>query len=233
MKKIGIIIFVIAVIVGVTLANFFSFGKATGSFFNFSFNFGGVKGSGNVVSEKRDIGGFSKVDVGGVYQVEIVAQKEYGIEIEADDNIVPLVRTEVRGDTLVIKGAKRFNTANRIVVRIAAPNIDLLDVSGASVVSVTNLANDKLVVDSSGASKIRVEGSTRHLNVNMSGASTLDAAGLKAELADVDASGASKIDLNVAEELRADLSGACKLSYSGNPKNVVKKTSGASSVTGR
>ena len=62
MKKIGILIFVVALVAGVTLANITSFGKASGSFLKFSMNFGAEHGSGNVATEKRDLSGFKSVE---------------------------------------------------------------------------------------------------------------------------------------------------------------------------
>jgi hypothetical protein len=233
MKKIGIIIFVIAVILGVTFANFFSWGKTSAKFFNFSVNFGGVQGSGNVQAEKRNLADFNAIEVGGAIEVEVVAQKDFSVEVEADDNLLQFIKTEVSGETLKISTDKRFSTRNPIRVRISAPDIGNLEVSGASKLSLTNLKNDSLRVDSSGASKIKVDGETKNLEVELSGASRLDAENLKTENADIDASGASNATIFVSNDLKADLSGASSVTYSGNPKNLVKKTSGASSVKGK
>ena len=57
MKKIGIVIFVVALVIGLVVTSMFSFGRATGRLFNFSFNFSGVHGSGNLGSEKRSVSG--------------------------------------------------------------------------------------------------------------------------------------------------------------------------------
>ena len=83
-------------------------------------------------------------------------------------------------------------------------------------------------MDSSGASKITSEGQTRNLTVEMSGASNFDGEKLKAEKVSVDESGASKATVSVENYLKADLSGASKVVYYGNPANIEKKTSGAS-----
>lgn len=234
MKKIGIIIFIVALIIGVTFANFFSWGKASAKFFSFSVNFGGVQGSGNVQNEKRNVADFSAIDVGGVFDVEIVAQKEFSVEVEADDNLLQYIKTEVKGDTLEISTDKRISPkGGTIRIRISAPNIENLEVSGASKLSLTNLKNDSLKVDASGASKIKIDGETRNLEVELSGASRLDAENLKSENANVDGSGASNASINVSGDLKADLSGASKVTYTGNPKNLEKSTSGASSVRGK
>ncbi len=230
MKKIGIIIFVIAVIIGITFANFFSWGKASARMFNFTVSFGGVQGSGSIQTEKRNLSEFNAIEVGGAVEVEVVAQKDFSVEVEADDNLLQFIKTEVNGDTLVIKTDKRFSTRNPVRVRISAPDIENLEVSGASKLSLVNLKNDSLRVDSSGASKIKVDGETKNLSVELSGASRLDAENLKTENADIDASGASNANVFVSDGLKADLSGASSVVYSGNPKSVDKKTSGASSV---
>jgi hypothetical protein len=233
MKKIGIIIFIVALIVGVTFANLFSWGKASAKIFNFSVNFGGVKGSGNVQTEKRGVADFRAIEVGGVFEVEVIAQKEFSVEVEADDNLLQFIKTEVRGGTLEISTEKRISTKERIRIRISAPDIESVQVSGASKLSLANLKNDSLKVDASGASKIKIDGETGNLEVELSGASKLDAENLKSENVNVDGSGASSASVNVSGDLKADLSGASKVTYTGSPRNLEKSTSGASSVKGK
>ena len=76
MKKIGIIIFAVAIVVGVGISNILSIeGFSFKSPVTFSFG-SKVKGSGNVITEKRDVAEFNKIDVGSNFRVEVVAQKE-------------------------------------------------------------------------------------------------------------------------------------------------------------
>ena len=229
MKKIGIIIFFFFILLEVFVSSFFSFGRLTDKAFTFSFG-SGVKGSGNIASETRDVGSFSGVDVSGVFQVEITAQKDFTIEIEADDNLLSLIKTEVRGGVLRIETEKRVSTSNPLKIRVSAPDIDSIEASGASKVSLTGVKNDELRVDTSGASKINISGETVNLLIEVSGASSIDAENLKAENANVDACGASHVSVFATGELKSDASGASKIVYSGSPKNIEKKSSGASSV---
>ena len=230
MKKIGFIVFAVAVVVGVTVASLFSWGKATESIVNFKVNFGAEKGSGNVASERREVAEFSKIDVSHVFQVEVTAQSEFGVEVEADDNLLQFIKTEVRGDTLYIDLDQRVKTSNGMKIRISAPDIERVDASGASRVNISNLKNSELAVDTSGASKINVMGETGTLTVDVSGASQIDLGNLSAASANIDASGASFVNVNVANELIADASGASRITYAGSPK-IQKSTSGASSVS--
>src|SRR5688500_11474559 len=111
MKKIGLIVFILALAMGVTISSIFSFGRSAGKVFSFS-HWGGEKGSGSVRTERREVSGFKAVDVSGALEVEITTQKDFGVEVEADDNLLSLIRTEVDGETLVIKTEKSFKTGN-------------------------------------------------------------------------------------------------------------------------
>jgi hypothetical protein len=232
MKKIGLILFLVTLAIGLVVSNLFSLGRATSKVFNFSFSVGSVKGSGQTASEVRDIAGFHAIDVGGVFEVEVTAQKEFAVEVETDDNLLPFISTEVRNGVLRIKTDRKLSTSNPIRIRVSAPDINNLDVSGAARVTVENVKNDELTVDASGASKIRINGETAKLTVDVSGATKVDAEKLAVENATVEASGASKVAVQVSGDLRIKASGASRIDYSGGPTNVIKRTSGAASVSG-
>ncbi|MEK7855263.1 MAG: DUF2807 domain-containing protein, partial [Acidobacteriota bacterium] len=103
MKKFGILIFITAIILGIFVTSFFSIGQAAKPFFNLSFN-KKTKGSGKVATDVRDLRDFKGIDVSGVFQVEITSQKDFGVEVEADDNLLPLIKTEVRGGSTSTPG---------------------------------------------------------------------------------------------------------------------------------
>ena len=229
MKKIGILIFIIALVVGVAVANVLSFGKASGNIFTFSFN-ARIKGSGVPSSEARPVGEFTGIDVGGVFEVEAMAGKEYSVQVQADDNLLAHVTTEVESGVLRIGTNERINPETPLRVIVSAPDIDHLDVTGASKLSLSGVTNSELGIHTSGASKVRLTGETSDLNIEVSGASSIDADALRSKTATVDASGASKVSVFVTERLNSDASGASKIQYSGSPTSVEKKTSGASSV---
>lgn len=231
MRKVGIIIFAIALVIGLVAANLFSFGRMSACNLKFSFGIGpGVRGSGNVITEKRQISDFTGIETGGIFQVTVVAQKEFGLEVEADDNLLPLIRTEVRDGVLRIDSDSKFKSSNPVRIRISAPDIDRLDASGVSNVSLSNVSNSDIEIHVSGASKVNVSGETERINLDISGASKVNAEELKAKSAVIDASGACQATVNVTDEIRSDLSGASKVVYLGSPASVVTKRSGVSSI---
>ena len=61
-------------------------------------SFGGanaVVGSGKVVSETREVSGFTSVSVSGSGQAQITVGDSDSLVIEAEDNILPLIETSV------------------------------------------------------------------------------------------------------------------------------------------
>ena len=229
MKKVGIIIFGAALVLGLIVTNMFSFGRM----FDFPVHFGAVEGSGNVVSDVREVGDFHGLDVGGIFKVEVIVGREANVEVRADDNLLPLITTDVRGGVLHIESERRIKSRNDILVRVTTTDLDNLDVSGAANVNVAGVRGDELSVDASGASHIKIAGQTSNVKIDVSGASKIDADDLAAVDANVDASGAANVGVNVSGTLTADLSGASKVVYSGSPTNVEKTTSGASHVSAK
>lgn len=232
MKKIGLIVFAVCIVVGLAFANFFSFGRITNRLFNFKVDIGNnVRGSGNVGSEKRGVSGFTSVDVSGVFQVEIVAGKDYSVEVQADDNLLPLIETKTDGNVLRIDLSEKASTRNDMIVRITAPNIERVETTGAAKVTASGISNDSFAIDSTGASKVNLSGETAKLDIDITGASLVDAEQLKAVNVDIQASGASKINVNVSGTLHTEASGASRIVYSGDPKSVDNHQSGASSIS--
>lgn len=227
MKKFGLLVFAIA-FVG-SLAAVWTVTNASYAIPSFkTFNY--TKGSGNIVTQKRDIRDFTGVEAGGAMRVEIRAGKEFAVELEGDDNILPLVETSVRGGVLHFKRSGGICTENRLIARISLPELDNLNISGATDATVTNVQSEDLEIRASGAAKIEINGAAANLNADLSGASKLNAENLQTVRARVEASGASKAVIFASEAVDADASGASRIIYSGNPAAIKKDASGASKI---
>ncbi|HKS28813.1 MAG TPA: head GIN domain-containing protein [Pyrinomonadaceae bacterium] len=190
----------------------------------------GLSGSGNIKKEKREVGAFSAVDVSGAYEVEIVCQKQPGLEVEGDENILPLVETYVKNNTLYITSSRSYNVKNPIKVRVTTANLDGVSSSGASQITIDGVKNEQLAIETSGASKINAAGETKSLEIESSGASKVNVRDLKAARVKVTLSGAGQANIYASEEVNAEVSGASSVTYYGEPKVVNKQVSGASSI---
>ena len=63
---------------------------------------GTINGSGDIVTESRDVSGFDKVALAGFGDVTIEVGDEESLTVSTDDNIMPYVTTEVKNNTLVL-----------------------------------------------------------------------------------------------------------------------------------
>lgn len=224
MKKVSLAIFVLALSVGLMFSTNCSFGGIK--------SISGIKGSGISKSEPRNVAGFTEIEASGAVNLEVdAAQKDFNVTVEADDNLLQYIKTEVSGSTLKIYSEGRISPNAKLSVRVLMPAIEGLDVSGASDASIVNARADSLELKASGASEIIIQGEAKELNADASGASKINAENLKVENAEVEASGASSAIVSATGDLNADASGASKILYAGEPKSVKQKASGASSVS--
>src|SRR5882762_4844179 len=83
-----------------------------------------VSGSGNRQKQKRDVASFNSISYNGAFDVDIVCQQPVSLEIEGDDNILPLVGTEVSNNVLHIKNLRDYSVSEPIRLKISVPNLD-------------------------------------------------------------------------------------------------------------
>jgi hypothetical protein len=175
--------------------------------------------------------GFSAVAVGGPFRV-VLAPGAPSLEVTADDNVVPLVRSEVRGDTLTLGftlDSVSLVRTREIVVRATAPELREARASGAAVLEMSGLEAERLTIDLSGAAAGSAAGEVGELTLFLSGASRWNGPALRARAVRATLSGASSALQRVSDSLRADVSGASTFEYLGDP-SVVSSVSGASLV---
>jgi len=195
-------------------------------------NLTGIRGSGNAKTETRNLSGFKGIKAGGAVKLEVAVQKDFGVTVETDDNLLEYITTEVSGDTLII-GSKDRISPTLISVKVSMPELTGLDVSGATTAMVNGAKTDSLKLEASGASKVKIDGEVKTLEIDASGASGIDAENLLAENAQAEASGASSSIVNASNQVEAIASGASTVTYMGNPTNITQNSSGASTIKKR
>ena len=191
-----------------------------------------VVGSGQRQKQKREIQAFTSISTEGAYEIEVVSQQALGLEIEADDNILPLITTDVSGGVLRIKSIRSFSVNRPIVVKVTTPDLEGISASGAGSVQVSGLKNERFLIDSSGAPTIRVSGETKKVEIKANGAGKVDAHRLRANIGSVEANGVANIEVNATDELDVTVSGPASVTYSGSPK-LNKSVNGPGSVQRR
>ena len=211
----------------------------------------GIDGNGKVKKETRNVSSFDAIKIGGAFEVYLTQGNE-SLVVEADENLLDIITTEVRGGTLVISTDKNIKNAEELNLYIGFKDLERIDISGAVELKADgrlkfdeldiegsgaseielDLTADRLSLDFSGASELDLAGSAGTCNIDISGASEIQAYDLELKDCTIDISGAGEAKLNVSDKLKASVSGAGSIRYEGNP-SVDSRVSGAGSVRKR
>ena len=194
----------------------------------------GERGSGDLVTETRDVGEFDAIEVGSAIKLDLLVDPNaaQSVVVTFDDNIIDMVVTRVSGGTLVLEidGSVNLTGSADRRIEVTANELVSLEASGASNVQATGTTDEFVELEASGASEVVVRGTTTSYRLDASGASNVDVRELTATDVDIDASGASNVDLYATGTVNGAASGASNLEIYGNPTSVLVDTSGASSV---
>jgi hypothetical protein len=209
-----------------------------------------VKGSGNVISETRNVSRFHGIDVGSAFEVVLVKSADEKIVIETDDNIMPIIKTHVVNGILEIENTENINDPTKLKATIYYKEINDIELSGAASLTSADVLQSnslefecsgaasvqlKLEVgkfdgDFSGASELELSGKADEAKLDLSGASDLKAFDLIINNLQLEASGAASVSVSVSGKMQINASGAASVRYKGDPDIQLEDISGASSV---
>lgn len=197
-----------------------------------------IKGSGNVIIEERALSEFDRIVVEGSMDLIIRQDDEQLLEVEADDNILPIISTSVRGGELKIKSTRSYRSREDVKVYITVADLEELkirgsgDVYGESVITgdrlnleISGSGNmdmevyyDHLFSEINGSGNFSLQGEASDQEVRINGSGDYHAADLLSAEANVNISGSGNSFINVSDFLRAEIQGSGDIIYYGNPE---------------
>ena len=192
----------------------------------------GIRGNGDIKTEQRPVTAFTRVDAGGFYEIEWHPGPP-SFSLTTDENLLSHVTTGVEGDLLKIETQDSIAPSHGVKVAITSPSLDGATLSGAVKLNADRLSGATFGLETSGAAKVTLAGKVNRLLASLTGASKLEAANLVADDVELSVTGAGKADVSASNLLRAAITGAGKVSYTGHPKSVEKKITGAGKIEPR
>jgi len=192
----------------------------------------GVRGNGQIKTEERQVGSFANLDVGGAFEIEWESGSP-ALRITIDENLLPYIENNVSDDTLRLHTREHVWPTHGIKVVISSPTRTGGRTRGAVKLTVKQLSGPTFALESKGASEISLDGKVDRLLVDMTGASQLAADGLQTKTAEISTTGAGDAEVAVTDTLKVVITGAGKVTYSGNPPTINKQITGAGSIRHR
>lgn len=192
----------------------------------------GIPGSGTMKTEKRTFAEFKRLELGGSFEVTIETGKpEFSATITGDDNLLPMVLTEVNNEVLTVNFKEPLAPTKRMTLVLAMGEMTAATFSGEGKIVARDLKTNTLKLDFSGAVEFVGTGEVENTYTQLSGAGNIDLKGLKVRRSSVHLSGAANLVVHASDELVAVISGVGKVEYYGNPPKVSQKISGVGKLT--
>jgi len=189
----------------------------------------GVRGNGQIKTEERQVGAFASLDAGGTFEIEW-QNGAPALRITTDENLLPYIENNVSDNTLHLRTRDHIWPTHGIKIVISSPTRTGGRIRGAIKLTVKQLSGPTFALESKGASEVTLAGNVDRLLVDMTGASQLAADGLRAKTAEISTTGAGDSEVAVTDTLNVVITGAGKVTYSGNPATIKKQITGAGSI---
>lgn len=192
--------------------------------------------------ETRNVGEFDGIGLAIPANLYLTQGLKNEVIIEAEEDVLEKIETEVNGSALNITFEKWYNYrgAGKINIFITVKNINSIVVSGSGDIIAKSAiktesfdfvvsGSGSIVIDDltvkdvhsviTGSGDVRIKGNKKanELEVTVTGSGDFEAGGLEFKEADLGITGSGSIYAFVYDELEAEITGSGKIYYKGNP----------------
>ncbi|NJK85898.1 MAG: DUF2807 domain-containing protein [Bacteroidales bacterium] len=191
--------------------------------------------------ETRKVEGFSKISLSISADVYLEQGKEFKVEVEADEDDLEKIITEVTGDELRIKNKNWHDNLGKSTIYITMPEINGVSVSGSGSVSAkSSVKTSDLDLTISGSGSIYFDDlSSQEMKARITGSGNINCSGkdkasmlyteitgsgnfngnkFVAEKVEVRITGSGKANVHATSNLNTEITGSGDVNYAGNPK---------------
>lgn len=198
----------------------------------------GIPGSGDLVSEVRDVAGFHSILLAGEGTVVVSLGGTESLTVETDGNLLPYIESNVVAGRLEVGTAPGVDIAptRSVSYRVSAADLSELALSGAGAILISDWRTEEASLLLSGAGDIGVDGLTatslevEHVGVGtisatgsvdgqtvlVAGVGDYDGARLRSRVASVETRDAGAATVWVTDELDVAVSPQGSVSYYGS-----------------
>ncbi len=228
------------------IAGVFVLGRNSCNGSNDGFHFGsdffgmGTKGEGPVTTELRTPGEFTQITNKVSADVEWRTGEAWQVEISAQANLIPLIKTEIKNGALIIYTDDSYSSKESIVVKIISPELKEVHLAGSGnfkTFSPVKTENFSIHVAGSGTVEI-ADMDVQNLNCHVAGSGDVNLTGGTAQLTEAHVAGSGNVQAKafstgelkahvagsgdiacgVREKLDASVGGSGTIRYYGNPE---------------
>jgi len=196
-----------------------------------------TNGSGNIIKEERAISNFNRIELQTSGDIYFKQGNTHDLRIETDDNLIDLVKTEVKNNVLHIYTEENI-CPEKMRFDIILQNLEGIEISGSgNIKCVSDLSINNLSIEILGSGDIRIpsiiangidiqvsgsgdifmEGKASELRTEINGSGDVKCLGLKVKSAIVEINGSGDFAIEAEEKLDIEIAGSGNIVYKGNP----------------
>lgn len=208
--------------------------------------------------EDRHLSGFNAVNLAGSFDVYITQGSTESVKVEAPDNVINHIITEVNGGVLKIYNKNdngfhwgdMFGSHKRIVVYVTAKDLNSISVTGSGDMffkegihtnalklrvsgsgDLTGKVDVKILESSiSGSGDVKLSGRAESSTVSVVGSGDFSARSLITVNTSVHVAGSGDASVNASSKVNASVSGSGDIRYTGGAKIVSSSKSGSGDI---
>jgi hypothetical protein len=212
-----------------------------------------ITGTGSVVAQERDVSGISGVELAMSGTLHISMGSTPSLRIEAQDNLMQYIETDVRGGTLLIRNTPGYDlrSTRPIQYYLTVEKLDNIEVSSTGDIEVGNLKSDSLSIRSSSSGNIKIDGldsssldvkisssgeveisggQVQKQNIEISSSGDYQARDMASATADINLTSSGTTTVQVSDRLSGHLSSSGNIYYVGSPEVDVRMTSSGKTI---
>ena len=189
-----------------------------------------IQGSGNIISESRELNNFTSIILLGSIDVNIKTSESNNCVVVADDNLIPYIKTEVVNNKLNISLNESYSSEEKLVVNIKTPNYDEVSLSGSGNINILDFKNNNLSLNISGSGNITGNGEVETLVVKINGSGNLMSKEIKSKSATITINGSGDAEVFASDSISAKINGSGNIEYFGNPEIVDSIINGSGDI---
>jgi hypothetical protein len=179
-----------------------------------------VTGSGTLRTESRGVDGFSTIELTGNGNVIIEQNGTESLSIEAEDNLLPDLTSDVSNGTLRLGTRDGINLDLTLPVtyRVTVEDLAGLQLSGSGTVTAAGITTPAISIGITGSGDVTVDGTADRETVTISGSGDYGAGDFITKNSTAEISGSGNVTVNARDVLDAEISASGNATYTGNPQ---------------
>jgi len=203
--------------------------------------------SGKTITELRTVSYYNSINVEGSIDVFITHDTSYSVKVEAGENLMDYIETDVVNQELIIRQSKsNVVNAKPVKVYLNVDNLSRIETHGSGNLNTDELTStyfelnkegsgnadihinaDTIITVAIGSGNCDYLGNVSYHKYSIDGSGNLSARYLYSSDSDISIEGSGNATIYVSNNLNASIDGSGNIYYYGNPSNVNYQINGS------